>query len=327
MAYSQAVVSRARAILAERRQAHEAEQAEHRALAYERYPRLSEIDTALRGTVAKAVAAAFSQGTDPAAAVEEAHRENQALQRERSWILEASDLGEDYLDEKPLCPLCGDTGYVGTSMCQCLQELCRQEQRKELTDLFLLGGERFEDFRLDVYSTTPDPNYGVSPRQNMTRVLRTVRAWAQNFAPGAGNLLFTGSTGLGKTFLSACVARKVSDLGYSVVYERAARLFADFEAEKFHPESAQGKSERYTQCDLLILDDLGTEMTTQFVVSALYGLVNDRLLSGKSTLISTNLPMALLRERYGMQTYSRLAGEYEGLYFFGEDLRLKKQDS
>ena len=325
MPYSPEVLSRARARLRARREEREALREAHTEEAYRRYPRLEEIDRAMRGTVTKYIRAAISGRSDGAQELEAARRENQALQRERAWILEASELGEGYLDVGPVCEKCGDTGYIGSEMCECLHELCRDEQRKELTDLFLLGGERFEDFRLDVYSPAADPAYGVSPRQNMTKVLRTVRSWAQNFGPGAGNLLFTGGTGLGKTFLSACVARTVADLGYSVVYEGASRLFADFEQERFHPESAANSPERYTRCDLLILDDLGTEMTTQFVVSTLYNLVNDRLRLNRSTLISTNLSMALLRERYGMQTYSRLAGEYEGMFFFGEDLRLREK--
>lgn len=324
MAYAPEVMARARERLNARREERKALQQEHTEEAYRRCPRLEEIDRAMRATVTKYIRSAISGRSDGSAEMEAAKRENQDLQRERAWLLEAYDLGEDWLDVGPFCEKCGDTGYVGSQMCECLHELCRQEQRKELTDLFLLGGERFEDFRLDVYSPVTDPAYGMSPRQNMTRVLKSVRAWAQNFEPGAGNLLFTGSTGLGKTFLSACVARTVADLGFSVVYEGAARLFSDFEKERFHPEEFADSTQRYLRCDLLILDDLGTEMVTQFVISAFYNLVNERLRQGRSTIISTNLSMALIRERYGMQTFSRLAGEYEGMFFFGEDLRLQE---
>ncbi len=322
MAYSAEVLSRARARLRAARQEKEQTYAQHRDAAYAQYPRLAEIDRALRETMAQTVAACLSRGGDPTAAIEEIRQKNLALQREREWILEASDLGEHYLDDSPVCPVCGGEGYIGQQMCSCLKELCRQEQRRELSSLLALGGERFEDFRLDLYSAEPDANYGVSPRENMTRIFRTVRAWAQNFTPQAGSLLFTGGTGLGKTFLSACAARKVADLGYSVVYETAARLLGDFEAEKFGHEEQGARTRKYLACDLLILDDLGTEMTTQFVLSALYQLVNTRLMEGRPVIISTNLSLEQIRARYGAQLYSRLAGAYEGLLFFGQDIRL-----
>lgn len=325
MPYSAEVVQRARARLRDARREKEETYARHRDEAYQKYPRLQEIDRALRETMAQTVAACLSRGGDPAAAVEEIRKKNLALQREREWILEASDLGADYLDDSPVCTLCGGEGYVGQTMCSCLQELCRQEQRRELSSFLPLGAERFEDFRLDLYSDAPDEVYGVSPRENMTRVFRTVRAWAQSFTPSSPPLLFTGGTGLGKTFLSACVARKVSDLGFSVVYETASRVVADFEAEKFGHEPELARTRKYLECDLLILDDLGTEMTTQFAVSAFYQLVNTRMMASRPCVISTNLSLEQIRARYGVQLYSRLAGTYEGLLFFGQDIRLMQK--
>ena len=136
-----------------------------------------------------------------------------------------------------------------------------------------------------------------------------------------------GATGLGKTYLSACIARAVADRGFSVAYESAIRVFADFEAEKFgnRGEEASDPTRRYFACDLLILDDLGTEMTTQFTVSALYQIVNTRMLEHKATIISTNLPAAELERRYGAQTASRLLGSYELYQFRGNDIRMMQK--
>ena len=136
-----------------------------------------------------------------------------------------------------------------------------------------------------------------------------------------------GATGLGKTYLSACIARAVADRGFSVAYESAIRVFSDFEAEKFgnRGEEASDPTRRYFACDLLILDDLGTEMTTQFTVSALYQIVNTRMLENRATIISTNLPAAELERRYGAQTASRLLGSYELYQFRGNDIRMMQK--
>ena len=210
-------------------------------------------------------------------------------------------------------------------MCECLQELCRQEQKKELTTLLGTGRERFEQFRLDYYPDTPDPNYGISPRQTMRLVLQKCQRYAREFTPNASSLLFTGETGLGKTFLSGCIARAVADGGYSVVYDTAIRLLADYEAAKFgeNTEENRGRTEKYTACDLLIIDDLGTEMVTQFTISALYSVINDRLMAHKPVILSTNLSPEELRTRYSAQIASRILGTYQVLQFLGNDIRMK----
>jgi len=323
VAYSETVLQRAKARLDSARQ-EETERADRRLReVYAQYPRLREIDLALRGTMARVVAAAFTSGSDPAAAVAKAREENLALQQERRWILEVAELEESDLEPAPICADCGGSGYIGERMCSCLRELCRQEQKKEISSL-LAGRETFEGFRLDVYPQEPDPDYGVSPRQVMSRVLERCRRYVREFAPGAPSLLFSGGTGLGKTYLSACIARGVAENGFSVVYDTAGRLFADFETAKFSSagEERQDLTRKYLVCDLLIIDDLGTEMVTQFTQTALYQVVNTRLMEGRATLISTNLTPPQLEGRYMPQTVSRLLGTYEKLVFLGRDIRL-----
>ena len=153
--------------------------------------------------------------------------------------------------------------------------------------------------------------------------LDVCKRFARTFDHGSGSLLFTGATGLGKTMLSACIARQVADQGYSVVYETAIRLFSDFEAEKFGADSEEnrGLTRKYLQCDLLIIDDLGTEMTTQFTVSALYHIVNTRMMDGNSTIISTNLQPEAIERRYSPQIASRIEGTYQLIKFVGNDIR------
>ena len=321
MAYSQSVLHAARKRLAEARAEREAENARNLAQAYERFPRLAEIDRLLSSTVAQAVAVSFRKGEDPADAVARLRDQNLALQRERAWLV--SQLEDGFLDDSPICPVCGGTGYVGENMCECLRELCRQEQKKELTSLLGTGHARFEQFRLDVYPDEYIEEHGCSARKMMRLVLARCQRYAANFGPGAESMLFTGAPGLGKTFLSACIARAVADGGYSVVYETAIRLFAEFESAKFgdYNEENQSRTKKYFKCDLLIMDDLGSEMVTQFSQSVLYNVVNTRLMEGRPTIISTNLKKDDLPARYSPAICSRILGSYRLMQFLGNDLR------
>ena len=323
MAYSAEVVKRARARLAQAKEDRESENRQHLAVAYARVPRIQEIDIQLRRTMAQAAQAAFLQGKDGRELLEKARLENLELQQERT-ILAMENFEEGYLDDSPICDKCGGSGYIGSNMCECLTELCRQEQKKEVS---VLSGSReaFNQFRLDYYPDRIDPKYGASPRTIMERNLKICRTYALTFAPSAGNLLFVGGTGLGKTFLSACIARAVADRGYSVVYESAGHLFGKLEQAKFSPsEEARREAARFTDCDLLILDDLGTEMPGQFVTAAFYTLLNDRILAGKPMVISTNLNIDEAARRYSPQIASRLQGSFQGLTFVGEDIRILK---
>ena len=324
MGYSVEVLQRARARLAAAKADRESENQQHLAEGYAKVPRLREIDRQLRMTMAMAAQAAFSSGSDARQAMEEVKQKNLALQQERQQLVQLY-FEEGYLDDSPVCDRCGGSGYVGATMCECLAELCRQEQKKELTFLNV-GRETFDQFRLDYYPEGFDPKIGASPRAIMERNFKTCKSFAQQFSLKSGNLLFNGGTGLGKTFLSACIARTVADRGFSVVYESAGHLFSKLERAKFYgDETAREDVKKYTVCDLLIIDDLGTEMPGQFVTSALYNLLNDRLLAGKPMVISTNLNvMEELPKRYSAQVVSRLPGNFKLLPFVGEDIRVKK---
>ena len=323
MAYSAEVVQRARQRLAQAREDRESENRQHLAAAYQRLPRLREIDIELRRTMAQAAQAAFLQGSDGRELLEQAKQQNLALQQERQMLAETC-FEPGYLDDSPLCHICGGTGYVGSNMCECLRELCRQEQKKEVS---ILSGstDSFQKFRLDYYPDRIDPKYGASPRTIMERNFQCCRRYALSFSGDAGNLLFVGGTGLGKTFLSACIARTVADRGFSVAYETANHLFGKLEQAKFNPsEESRREADMLLACDLLIIDDLGTEMPGQFVTAALYSLLNDRLLAGKPRVISTNLNVEEMNRRYSPQSASRLHGSFQRLTFVGEDIRVLK---
>lgn len=326
MAYSAEIVMRAKSRLAEAREAREAENRRHLEEAYRKYPRLREVDRQLRITMAEVARETFRGGEDRKAKIAAIRAENKALQQERAWIIESGDFEEGYLDDSPICPLCGGKGYVGSQMCECLLELCRQEQKKELT--CLMGGvrESFENFQLSYYSDQIDRDLGVSPRQVMGSTLAACKRYAEGFGSKSGNLLLSGSTGLGKTMLSACIARAVADSGHSVCYVSAPHLVQNLECARFRPEDEEAfrASRQYADCDLLIIDDLGTELVNQFTVSALYTLLNDRLMENKPMIVSTNLNTEDIGKRYSMQIASRLTGSFRRLAFVGTDVRILK---
>ena len=321
MAYSNEVVRKARAELASRKADHESQTLARLHNAYAKVPRIKEIDILLRKSMAIAMQQVFRTGSDAEAAMEQVKKANLALQAEKKALIE-ENFGPGYLDESPICPKCGGSGYIGTYMCQCLRELCRQQQEKEVA-LLADDSQHFGAFRLDYYSDRPDPKTGLSSRALMSRVFDISREYAEHFCSASGNLLFTGGTGLGKTFLSACIARVVAARGYSVAYETASHLFSKMEKHRFHPdEETAMENKRLMECDLLIIDDLGTELPGQFVTAALYALVNDRILAGKPMLISTNLTVDEVGRRYSPQIRSRFQGNFRQLHFMGEDIRV-----
>lgn len=334
MAFDPEVVRAASAALQKRTLAREARERARREEIYAAVPALREIDGELKKSVPAALRRAMADGGDAEEAMRDIRSRNLALQAKRQDLLARAGYAPDAMDEHPNCTLCGDTGWRGTEMCTCLRELCLAEQNRRLSSLLDLGNRSFDTFDLDLYSTDPDPGTGISPRQNMELIYELCLSYATKFGRfGIRNLLLTGGTGLGKTYLSACIAREVSEQGHSVVYDTAVHVFQTFDDEKFarDPDAKQEAKEalrRYLECDLVILDDLGSETTTQPVQSYLYTLVNTRLIRNLATVISTNLGPADLQERYAPQTVSRLEGEYQSLHFYGQDIRiLKKAES
>ena len=333
MGYEAAVLRRASKRLAQRRQDREERQERQRREIYAQLPRVAEIDRELRGTICQIISASLREGRDPGPSIKVIRDRNLDLQEEKARLLTENGWPADALDDKPACPRCGDTGWVGASMCTCLKELCAQEQIKELSKLLDLGEQSFDTFSLDYYSPLPWSGEALSPRENMEFIFDVCSSYARRFGKFYfRNLFLTGAPGLGKTFLSACIARTVAEKGFSVVYDTAVNVFARFEEQKFARDrleagEARDETRRYLGCDLLILDDLGSELTTPFVQSALYTLVNSRLTADKGTVISSNLTMDQVRQRYTPQIASRLEGEYRVLPFYGEDIRLLRKQN
>ena len=321
MGYSTEVLSRARARLAMAREDYDSLNAARLAQVYRQVPRIQAIDRQLQQNMVKAAYAAFSEGAQDA--MEAARQQNKALQAEREALLR-DHFEPGYLSDGPYCAHCGGSGYLGTAMCDCLKKLCIEEQRKELGAIFT-GGECFENFRLDYYPDTFSPQLGAAPRAIMQKALRSCQEYARSFSEHSGNLLLTGNTGLGKTHLALAIGRAVGDMGHSVCYETAVSLFSRLEQAKFTPtEDNRRAAEKLETCDLLILDDLGTEMPGQFTTAALYGLLNARLMLRRPMVITTNLNVDEAGKRYSPQIASRLYGDFVRLTFVGSDIRVLK---
>ena len=298
---------------------------------YRDYPRLRQLDGQIRGAMADLADLALSgKELDPKGPeIAEIRKRSEALQQERLQLLEQLHVDPADLEDRPACSICGDTGWAGGEMCSCLKNLCQEEQMKSLTALLGLTEEQsFDRLRMDVYSDVPWKGEARSPRENMRRVVRVCQRFAEEFPNcPVKNLIFSGGTGLGKTFLSGCIARQVSQRGFSVVYDTAINTFAAFETVKFSRDADEGRSarditRRYLGCDLLILDDLGSELITSLVQTSLYQIINTRLMQDQRTILSTNLSKEQITLRYGPQLGSRIGGLYQELPFYGDDIRL-----
>ena len=253
--------------------------------------------------------------------IEPIRKRNNELNEKRRKLLVKLGYPEDYTDPQYTCKICSDTGFVGTKMCSCLKQLLITKNIQSSGMGNLIDKQSFDNFNLDVYSHTPEV------KARMERNLKIAKAFADNFASHHSNLLLIGTTGTGKTHISSAIARVVISQGFDVLYDSAQNIIDDFETDKFRSghNRTESVSEKYLECELLIIDDLGAEFVTQFSVSALYNLINTRQNKGLSTIISTNLSASELAGKYEGRIYSRIVGaDYTVLKFEGEDRRIAR---
>lgn len=318
MTYDGKLLARARTALDRIRMDNETEHQLRLAAAYAARPEIRRCEEEMRAQMTELVRITLAREADGAEKIEKLKEENLALQARRRELLRSLGHEADWLDPIVSCKKCGDSGVYGGGVCDCLKKLYNAELTRDVGVLLQNGDESFEKFDLSLYEG--------AARETMKSVFEIAKNYAEHFSPASGNLLFQGGTGLGKTFLSACVARVVAQKGFSVCYDSASAVIAAFEAQKFdRSEEADARVRRMLACDLMILDDLGTEMPTPFADSALYTLINTRLNEGKNTIISTNLGYDELERRYTAQIFSRLRGSFERLPFVGRDIRLIKR--
>ena len=246
---------------------------------------------------------------------------NQELVKLKREIIVSLGYPADYTDVHYTCKECSDSGFVGdgTRMCNCLRELIIKERIAESGIGKLIEKQSFDNFDLSVYA------FDESVHTKMRANLAAAKNYVKNFDKERGNLLLIGKTGTGKTHISTAIARELIHKGYDVIYDSAQNIISDFEADRFRSGygSYEPKSDKHLECELLIIDDLGTEFASQFTLSTIYNLLNTRQNKGLSTIISTNLSPDELAKRYEDRVYSRIIGSgCKVLAFVGKDKRV-----
>ncbi len=285
--------------------------------AYAKSPEVQKIDSEL-GATALNILSISASGENIEEKMARLRERTEALRSRRSELLTDAGFPEDYTDVKYDCPKCGDTGYVGVKVCDCLRREIIEASFEDAGIAALAKTQTFDTFDLSYYPA--------SERESMRHAYDTLKDFAENFdGKDEPSFLLVGASGLGKTHLSTAVAKRVIERGYRVVYDTIDHIIDDFQAERFRETMTYDElSDRYFESDLLIVDDLGCEMMNQFSLSCVYNLINTRLNAGRPTVINTNLTSEELRRSYFDRITSRLFGEYRILVFKGEDVRRRK---
>ncbi len=289
---------------------------------YKRFPEAKEIEKELSLTSIE-VAKAILRGSDSSCELYKLREKNKILRKKLSDILKSVNLPEDYLEIKYNCEKCQDEGFIDGIMCDCMKDMLKKEAYDRLNDFSPLDISSFKNFSIDYYSDSSQ-NGEQSPKKRMSLILNFCKEYAANFKKDSPSLLMTGSTGLGKTHLSLAIANEAIDKGFGVIYSSAQNMISNMEKEKFKGFFDYNPSEKYySECDLLIIDDLGTEYSTSFSSAAIYNVINSRIMRRKPTIISTNLSMRELEKYYNQRMVSRIIGNNIRLEFLGTDVRQK----
>ncbi len=251
------------------------------------------------------------------------------FRQQRLDILKELGYSEQYLEPSYECPDCKDTGYIGSERCHCFTQRAIDLVYTQSNIRSILKNENFDTFSYDYYSETEiNPATGQSSLQTIKNAVKECRKFIREFDACHSNLFFYGDTGVGKTFLSNCIAKELLDTGHSVIYFTAFQLFDIFKRNMFQKETEEdiiAAHQNIFDCDLLIVDDLGTEMPNSFTVSQLFLCLNERMLRRKSTIVSTNLSLTQVAEIYSERVFSRISSSYIILKLFGDDIRIQKK--
>ncbi len=295
-------------------------------IAYKAIPQLHDFDVSIAEQSVSSAKLALNGDQE---AVKKLKARIHELSLEKETLLTAHGFPANYLSPDYQCPVCKDTGYVGNEKCQCFKQavvdlLYAQSNIKKAIEI-----ENFNTFSFDYYDKNfVDQTTGLSPYDNMKKVVGDCLSFIKNFNKSNDNLLIYGNPGVGKTFLTNCIARELLNTAHTVIYLTAFQLFSILEKNTFEKNKESYEVEEQfngiMNCDLLIIDDLGTELNSGFISSQLYLIVNERYLNRKSTIISTNLSIDDMKRLYNERVFSRITSNYKLLKIVGDDIRLKK---
>ena len=322
MPYNREVYSAAELKLLEKKRKAEQENEHLKRVLYEKLPRLKQIEDLLAQTGIQAAQEILSFPSNIEEKIKSLRDKNLSLQAERAELLTENNLDLHILEVKYNCEKCDDTGNNSGKLCDCFKALLKDEACRQANMGSPLPLSTFASFNLKYYREELT-EYGITMREQMKRIYEDCREYATNLESKKTNLLMIGKPGLGKTHLALSIANSAAEQGLAVIYDTAQNIFSKMEDENF------GRSDKkYTplvlDCDLLILDDIGAEFVTNYTISALYNIINTRILSHKPIIISTNLAMNELTAKYNERIVSRIIGEFTMLKFVGEDIRQLK---
>lgn len=327
MGFNSTIYKRAHDVLSERRLSAEREADYRRREIYKQLPRARELERGISSCGLRAARAVIGGG-NAKEQLEQLRNENLAMQKELKELLVTNGYKEDALEPDYNCKVCSDTGYYDqngrTLVCSCLKATLSKCASEELNRHAPLALSTFDTFSLEYYPKTPDVN-GIVPYNHLEKVLKYCKSYAACFSPSSNSILMLGATGLGKTHLSLAIANEVINRGYSVIYVSAPALIQQLERAMRQRNDENSVLDSIADCDLLIIDDLGTEFHNQFTVSNMYNVINSRLLSNKPLIINTNLSLSELEKTYSDRLVSRISGGGQKLNFIGSDIRVMKK--
>ncbi len=328
MGYSSSVYKTATDRLFERRLKAEKEADRRKAEIYKKLPRTKELEKEISRCGIQAARAVISGG-EITEEMKNLRDSNLAMQSELTEILTSNGYDKNVFEPSYSCKKCNDTGYYEengrTLVCNCLKQTLVSCACEELNRTAPLSLSTFKSFSLDYYEKEKDLKTGISPFNHMSKILRYCQNYAENFTKNSESILMKGATGLGKTHLSLAIANKVITKGFGVIYVSAPSLMQKLEKQYFSNNDENSALDMLVECDLLIVDDLGTEFKSQLSVSLMYNIFNSRMLANKPVIINTNLNLRELEKFYTERFVSRIIGNAQKLDFLGSDIRVRKK--
>lgn len=298
-------------------------------ICYKKCPEIEEIDKELNLTAIKiSKAIIYANKEDKLKYIEEIKNITENLKQKKQKLMIENGFSNEYFYDVFNCKKCNDTGFINNQKCDCFKQKLINKAYDMSNISEIIKTENYSKFSLDYYSKQVDEKNGISPYENMKLITRKCSLFVEEFEEKFKNMVFYGDAGLGKTFLCRCIAKELLDKGKTVLYNTAFELFNTLEKERFNKNEEELNKEVLNlikNADLLIIDDLGTEFITSFSTTALFDIINGRILNKKSTIISTNLSPDKLMEIYSERVVSRLYGEYDMIKFFGNDIRIIKK--